>query len=234
MWLRTVAHKGFHTARPNTRSFSTSFCCSTCALFYLNLLPIKKGFCGCHKVSFAPNNPPSDNLVTSVKQEGRASAGITSQMPNHSLKKRLISFHHRRWAVALKPNICAIQKISLEAGGEHTTVFYHAGMRNTVLLSSIVSGVVHFMKIVSVFASPIASLCKLCFLPQGHYDLMILGKICLTKYYKTSLMWLILAWPFQSEALKYSVRILREQGRAKMQQQYNGNKIFESIENMKN
>lgn len=35
-------------------------------------------------------------------------------------------------------------------------------------------------------------------------------------------MWLILASPFQSEALKYNVKILTGQRRAKMQQRYSG------------
>lgn len=152
MWLRTVAHKGFHAAPPSSErsQLLDKFSPLHRRSLSFELVAHKEGLLWLSQSVLCVK---SDNLVTSVKQEGRASAGMTSQMPNHSLKKRLISFHHRRWAGALKPNVCAIQKISLEADGKHTTV-YHAGMRNTVLLSSTVSGVVHFIKIVSEFASP--------------------------------------------------------------------------------
>lgn len=185
MWLRTVAHKGYISSALPVQTLA-GFCFSACAFFYLNLLPIKKGFCGCHKCPLRQITP---HLITLWHQLNRKAMPVLAwhhRCPVIHWKKGLISFHRRKRAVALKPNNCAIQKMSLEADGKHTTVFYDAGMKNTVLLSSTVSGVVHSMKTVSVFASPVASLCKLCFLPRGHYDLLILGKICLTKYYKTS------------------------------------------------
>lgn len=67
---------------PSARSFSTSFRRSTGALFHLNLSPIKKGFCGCHKVSFA------SNLITSWLRLNRKAVPV-------------LAWHHRcpiiRW-----------------------------------------------------------------------------------------------------------------------------------------